>query len=458
MRSRKPWFAFLLLQLCCSGCGKVEHSSRGASGGTGGLVPPLAGTASVIGGATSTGGASAAAPGGTPNGATSGGRTSTGGTASPGGAPLTSGGAAGSIVATGGATSGGSPPGAAGTTSFAGTPAAGNPAAHSGGTTGGVSSAGAPAHGGAAAGGEASTTGGAALVGPPEGFCSGDAKIWRRGEVVRTSVVAANEVPLMNCCQTVEVVLRTETNEDAVRVVVRAWQSLELGDYRLGATAEPGEVELDAYVRDNREDGLWEDQHVVGTVRVSALPSATESASLSLCLQVDDPGDPSHGVAVFTGEVIVLPPGAWGRFGLWRLADSDASLTPAEAAERSLDSLSLEVAPVVALTDIAYYDGSTHRIGWLYSYQHTNLGGRLGQLDTSGVPFVVQADGERIYLGTFVEQSAAAGPVGPVVVVSEGTEEGFTISAPLDGTEDSRSDPRILAVLADAARLLPNGN
>lgn len=70
------------------------------------------------------------------------------------------------------------------------------------------------------------------------------------------------------------------------------------------------------------------------------------------------------------------------------------------------------------------------------------------------LPFVVEADGERIYLGNFVSPISSNLGSGPMVDGMRMRADRFQIEKPYQGP-DPRWDPRILKVLGETSRLVP---
>jgi len=109
--------------------------------------------------------------------------------------------------------------------------------------------------------------------------------------------------------------------------------------------------------------------------------------------------------------------------------------------------------PLLDLNRIAYVEKATTKIGF-------NPGQKIGdslrtQLGTPlGLPFVVVADGIRIYLGTFFASLSSIGPTGPNASVEDITSDGFTLLAPWRGA-DPRNDDRILKALTETGKLVP---
>lgn len=165
----------------------------------------------------------------------------------------------------------------------------------------------------------------------------------------------------------------------------------------------------------------------------------------------------SRSVAALAGTRIYVPRVSIGfyesnkRFQIFLLKDS--TLGAGKAAAQSLDSLELTDSPVLDLGRIAYIEKATTRIGFTPGQKVGNsLRTRLGT--PLEMPFVVVADGARIYLGTFTSQISSIGPTGPFVYVEDITADDLTLKAPLRGT-DPRNDDRIIKALSERGKLVP---
>ncbi|MBN1609794.1 MAG: hypothetical protein JW940_24390 [Polyangiaceae bacterium] len=86
-------------------------------------------------------------------------------------------------------------------------------------------------------------------------------------------------------------------------------------------------------------------------------------------------------------------------------------------------------------------------------YPGHGLADRLGDVPLNGLPFVVVADGERIYQGAFMTVVSSVASSGPRVMVETSTPDGFVIESPVGGA-DPRNDGRILAVLTQTSRMI----
>jgi hypothetical protein len=194
---------------------------------------------------------------------------------------------------------------------------------------------------------------------------------------------------------------------------------------------------------------------------------------LGLCLSVEDPETPLYGTKVYVPGVIVAG-GQWtSRLRLWLL--KDASLTAVDAEKADLSALELAANPLLDLSDIAFVElESTSRsyfedtpVMWIGLDTPYFTGAQLksgilrtgqSRVGLDGVPFVVEADGQRIYLGAFTTLVSSIGSRGPQVYAENIADDGFPIYPPSNFNPkppDPRSDPRILKVLAETGKSFP---
>jgi len=151
--------------------------------------------------------------------------------------------------------------------------------------------------------------------------------------------------------------------------------------------------------------------------------------------------------------------GVRDRFGVWLL--SDLTIPASTAAQTPVDSLTLSDQPLVSLSDVEYIEQAT---GFLAFNSETvafdSLRATIGNPTMSGLPFVVVADGVKIYMGGFFSPISSIRIPDPMVYTDSITVGGFTISAPEPGPtppNDPRFDPRIVKVLTETGRFVPAG-
>jgi hypothetical protein len=103
---------------------------------------------------------------------------------------------------------------------------------------------------------------------------------------------------------------------------------------------------------------------------------------------------------------------------------------------------------------IAYYEQSTHKAVWDDWSTTQGLLNSLPQVGVGGLPFVMVAGGERIYVGALSTPVSSVLLDAPSIDTSTIPEDGFEIQAP-PMAPDPRSDPRILKTLGEAMKLAP---
>ena len=304
--------------------------------------------------------------------------------------------------------------------------------------------------GGTTGAGGSTGTGGSTPDLPPM-LCAGDvAKVQLGNQLISPAVVTTMELALMSCCQVSGVRFHTRaTLGFDVVAILRAWGMFETGEHDV---ADPGGL-IEAYVLNAPVLDLpWPEQEVAGTVEVLDAYGSDQPWHVGLCLQLDAPGDALDALQLYVPSATVMPFSWAPRWGFWLL--SDPSMDAVSAAQLPLSSLAL--GPVALdLMSIAYYREGDHRVGFGdIEGMIPALEQHLPPVGVNGVPFVVQADGDRIYLGAFMTQLSSVLFDGPVVVVEEIADQGFPILAPPMG-DDSRGDPRIIQVMAEAGKLTP---
>jgi hypothetical protein len=164
-----------------------------------------------------------------------------------------------------------------------------------------------------------------------------------------------------------------------------------------------------------------------------------------------------------------VAPAAWAdRFRIWML--KDAGLTGQDVASLDIDALELAAAPLLNLTDVDFAAFESKSCGrganpctWMELNTDFILGSvlqsKLGSpVDLRGIPFVVEADGERIYVGAFQTSISSIGFPGPGVMVEEIVDAGFAVHPPQSLRAlpyDGRNDPRVVKVFTEAGKVAP---
>jgi hypothetical protein len=145
------------------------------------------------------------------------------------------------------------------------------------------------------------------------------------------------------------------------------------------------------------------------------------------------------------------PSTASPKFAFYKLVDS--TITASKAWTLSIDSVKLATSPFLTENDLIAYYWSTHSFT-----ARPNIDTMFSQLrwhggNTSGVPFVVVANGSRIYIGAFWWPYSSSIPMG--AYIDTYLSSPYIIkrwsSAPLP---DLRGDERIHSALKSAGILL----
>ncbi|MBI5609190.1 MAG: hypothetical protein HY902_09965 [Deltaproteobacteria bacterium] len=281
-------------------------------------------------------------------------------------------------------------------------------------------------------------------------FCQGAApKVQLGSKLANPAVVSSSEL-VLDCCMGQMLRFHTEA---------LVGSRLQLGVRQMGGAVPPGPHDL-AYLPKGLEVWLAQENTavqatMVGTLQVDLAAPATQPTLVSVCVQFKAPGSPLDGLRLYAKQ---FPVAGWGwdnRLTLRLLADPNIHADAALA--QPLADLKLADDPVVSLMRIAWYVGGAHKLYWDQMGSTAALKTRVGKVGVQGVPFVVEADGERIYLGAFYSLISSQSFAGPTIVMEELTPEGFAILPSYPGTPlgaDPRADPRILKVLKQAGKLV----
>jgi hypothetical protein len=289
----------------------------------------------------------------------------------------------------------------------------------------------------------------AGLDGP---FCEGAAKVGV-GEARYGLVVVTSTAIVMDCCEGASLRFHSSAHLGFdLGVEIQAYAPWALDAYDLEAT--PGG--LTVWIHEAGEPAQTE-QALEGWLRVNYMGEPYRSPFLlSLCVTVTTPNDPLDGYQLFVQDVPVMPWDWYDRFSIWLL--EDPLLDTPDVVDIPLDALALDDSPLVPLANVDFYSQSTHTLYWGAWYTG-QLQDYLPQVPVYGLPFVVMADDQRIYLGAFVSGDSSVAFDHPVIVLDDMTATSATIApgypAATPPTPDPRADPRILQVLGEAGKLAP---
>jgi hypothetical protein len=305
---------------------------------------------------------------------------------------------------------------------------------------------------------------------PLAAFCVGsDSKIAYGGQSFVIPVTTKTALSSRSCCMDYEARLHTlEAIGEDLDVVVRPPLSLRAGTYSAEDWSQGFETSLHR---------SWElpyvqrlmDSHLHGWVVVEdASEDPAQPWQLGLCVSVDEGGARWPGMQIYVTGARVAPAGWSDRFRIWRL--KDASLTGQDVASVDIQALELAATPLLDLADFDFVRFESKSCGrganpctWMELNTDFILGSALrsklgSSVDLRGIPFVVEADGERIYVGAFQTSISSIGFPGPGVMVDEIVDEGFALYPPPNFRplpSDGRKDPRIVKVFTEAGKVVP---
>ena len=141
-------------------------------------------------------------------------------------------------------------------------------------------------------------------------------------------------------------------------------------------------------------------------------------------------------LACDTGTQSFARPG----FALYRLTDQN--LTASQIWNRSLDSLILSDAPLLTQNDLKSYRWQTHQFSVIASVDTQLSIIRRTNGPVGGIPFVVTAGKDRIYLGAFWYAYSSLAPQVPFIEIISDPHR-IQKSWNTQEQTDKRNDPRI---------------
>jgi len=288
----------------------------------------------------------------------------------------------------------------------------------------------------------------AGLDGP---FCEGAAKV-AVGDARYGPVVVTSTAIVMDCCEGAALRFHSSAHLGFdLGVEIQAYAPWAPDDYDLGASPEGLSVWI------HQAGTPIQTEHTLeGWLRVAPTGEPyVDPFVASICVTVTSPSDPLDGYQLFAQDVPIMPWDWYERFSIRLLADPLLS-TP-DVVDIPLDALVLD-SPIVALANFDFYSQSTHTLHWGAWYT-AQLQDYLPEVPVHGLPFVVMADDQRIYLGSLVTRESSVAFDHPVIVLEDLTATSATIApgypAATPQTPDPRADPRILQVLSEAGKLGP---
>jgi hypothetical protein len=282
------------------------------------------------------------------------------------------------------------------------------------------------------------------------GFCQGaDSKITYKGQTIAASATSYQSSLVFDCCSAHGINLHTSASVGFdFQVEIISPVNLTPGDFTVG----PGAYPWRAPVRISGEMPEASANNSSGQVRIISSPAASKAWELGLCLEVVDAASALLGTRIYIPTATVMPSGWNNRLQIYLLQDQTLRSIMLGS---SLDSLVLAPQALLDLGRIAYVEQSTTRIG-------LNPGQKIGDALVTEIgppfdsPFVMVADGVRIYRGAFIGGPYSGIPSGPYLYAEDIKADGFVIKPrPPSYGADPRNDERIIQVLKEAGKLVP---
>ncbi len=292
---------------------------------------------------------------------------------------------------------------------------------------------------------------------PPDGpvgeFCADSSKASLGSTLVSPASVTSSLL-VMDCCEGFLLRFHTQAQLgfDATVMVRQVGAQLLSGTYTF--PTDGGGLAVD--VRDPANLGSVSGS-VTGSVQLEVPATYDLPTFATSCLEVSAPGQAFDGAKLFASHVPVAPWGWANRLEFRLLADSN--LSASDAAKVPLDTL--QVATGSALFDVLaldWYETATHTVQWDTWHNSTAIKNQLPQVGVYGLPFVVIADGQRVYLGAFMTMASSVALDMPVILIENMKDNSFAIEPAYPSssppTVDVRMDPRIMIVLEASGKLV----
>ncbi|MDY0000166.1 MAG: hypothetical protein RBU30_02610 [Polyangia bacterium] len=235
-----------------------------------------------------------------------------------------------------------------------------------------------------------------------------------------------------------------------------------------GAWPSPGQFDLAALDPEGglgvwlvaSEGGPSEARRLEGWLRLEGADPYAGPLAMSICVTATVGGgedDELVGLRLWVPSLPLMPWDWWERFALHRLEAPD--LTAREAAAVPLAELVLDPMPLFTLGNLNYYEAGTHTLRFEPWYGD-HLLAQLPAVGVEGLPFVVVVDHEPLYLGAFFTALSSSTFGHPVILVEDIAGGAARIERAYPGpgaatSPDPRADPRLLELLAAAAKLAP---
>ena len=291
------------------------------------------------------------------------------------------------------------------------------------------------------------TGGGSPSDRPVEDSCEGEPSASLGDLSVRPVAVTTSRYPFRSCCEDVTLQFHTV---DVFGFDVRIWIGwfVNMSSQLIDLQAVPEGIDVMVCMDDIPG---CEDADLSGTLEIK-LDESNHGVEISVCMDIDQPNGELDGAHLFVDRALVAPFGWWDRFAVWLLADP--TITGTTAAHQPLDSLELSDMPILDLNGLGFYAPGSFEVGLVEGTLRLLNG--LPEFGIEGLPFVVIADGERIFQGAFWTEVSSICPEGVAIYVEPPVDDRVVLewgcsSPPQD---DPRLDPRLLQVLREAQKLV----
>jgi hypothetical protein len=299
-------------------------------------------------------------------------------------------------------------------------------------------------------------------------FCVGSqSKVFYSGQTYEAPVTSKWTDPFLSCCILYAARLHTTPalGKDFELVLWSQGGSETTGVLHVGPSG--GNVRVTLRTKPESNDaGLAGDPMMTGSVNIAGKPFGSDAWTLGACVSVDDPASPFVGTRVYVPAVPVAPSNWASRLRFLPLKDTKIQVSSVEY--KDIQTLDLATDPMIDLMDIDFVDLETTTCGahgastcnWV-GLNSPFLSGTTLVSEIPGtapsMPFVVEADGERIYLGVFQSINSAYAPRVSRVGFEDIRDDGFPIYPPPSTSTfaDLRNDPRIVKVLTEAGKYVP---
>ncbi len=277
----------------------------------------------------------------------------------------------------------------------------------------------------------------------PPTFCSGASKL-SYGGAPPCDVQVTSTPRIMNCCDAaMDLVLHASCFTNKFRIgVISYLMPMPSGTFPIDTV---GYDTVQVTVDDGRDS--MPDPSVTGEVVWQWDGQDQTKAHVGLCMQVSAPGDVMDGTRVFVSNAAYA-----ASTGISLHLLKDKTINAIDAQSEPLDSLELDSTPLLSWYDVEYYDWTNQ---WVVpnSWMGDVLAPYESLIGTRGLPFVLVANEERIYLGALWTPFSSQLFYGPYIEAGDATPSVLEIKTN-SGGKDDRFDARILDALVESGKVI----